>query len=293
MNFLKVFSFVWSESSGLSMEVLFFVAVWTNQFYVFWSSINSDFVYVMNCKYLWDFVVTASFAFVWACGKSIFSLSDDRGYGRVETAVGSEFCSTFGRAEKSVSVFEFVGKSSEGFPADHARFYGSGFSTKGFSVCYDSWHDSFCGAFSTAKSIISCIWDLLLFAARLALNDLWRLAFVMPNQKSGSNGLASQRSATPTGAHSWFGWSLGVVWKIVVFDGSLCGKVIAAPARAQLRALASLAFRQVLPTWRVVRESIFGHGLCLLGGPSLARSWASFSCFENNMPASYLQGVMA
>jgi hypothetical protein len=186
-----------------------------------------------------------------------------------------------------------MGESSESFSADHAGLNRLRFPANGFVVCSELWKEEFCRALSTAKSVISCVWNLLLFATSFAFNDFWRLAFVMANQESGSGSIAGQWSSTSASTYFWSRRGFSMVRQIVVLYRSLCGQVVTTAARAEFRAWAFLAFHRVCPTWRVVRESIFGHGLCLLGGPSLVRSWASFSWSKDNMPASYLQGVMA
>ncbi len=246
----------------------FHVAVPTYQHQVLVCTICLVAIYVMYSEYLWDFIVPAFLAAVRSGFKKSSSVSS-----------WASVCFAF---------IGFPGYEASAFcgTALSSSFYNFSYCGREFFTAYNAVDGHFRSGFTSWKTAYDWMFSVAFSAAIFfsCSNYPWRKKNLYPASKAFyfdtlKMGLVirkkSARSSDPV-------VPLGFVYKW-----------LAASTGAEFRALVFLAFRQVWPKLRVVLGNIFGHGLCLLGGPSLARSWASFSWFKDNMLASYLEGVLA
>jgi hypothetical protein len=272
-QFLHIIFCVWSKPSRFKDEVFLCMAVWTEQFKVFWISVHSVMINVMNDKDFWNFIVSTPLTFVRSSCKYFFLL-DLRSCGRiVQFFVGSKLSSTFCRTKISLSVFDLVRKTKKLSSTDHATFFNFRYSFYGRMPFCKVFGSVYLRTFSATKFCFYGINDFKCFATRFAnYGSKWNFrSNVMPsNEFSGRDG-GDQFFAASTRADSFWTRITSVVWEIVKSYCSLFRQLYPAPAPANF----SWDDRQAFPTWKDLIENVFGHGLVRLSFPSLRESIVS------------------
>lgn len=290
-NLCDVGSLVRPESSGLSVEVFFFMAVWAQEFDVFRFPVEGNFVDVMNLEDFGNGIISALLAFMRTRGEYLLALCLDGASRSIKRPVGSKFSRTFRRAEKSFAVSKFMWKAKKFLAAYHARLLASGGSTDRGCISSQGWQYCHGRALAAAKSIRARLQDALFLTARFAVECPERPFVPVSRDVASLDTDPVHRIPTAACAGSFFWRRPVMVREIVVFSGTSSGHLVPAPAGA--KAKTSWVCRRACPKIGAGFWSTFWHGLDRLSGRIHGLSLAAFSSADYMLLVGYLQGESA